>query len=142
MPKIKSMLCVTDARFQDELLEEARKAGKIERNFALPRSWRRNLPECISEALEPARKSGILPDFPFGSDFSETEERLIPALQILQQASGSRLTLARLALAGAFGPEPDQTQEACLARMDLSHPRTLSERAYRALLKAALAQSG
>ena len=137
---IKSMLCITDARFHEELLDQAKQAGKIERDFALPRSWGRNRPECISEALDPARKSGILPDFPFGSDFSETEERLIPALEILQQVSGSRLALARLALEGAFAPEPDETQETCLARMGLSRPRSLSERAYRALLKAALAR--
>ena len=139
---IKSMLCITDARFQEELLDEAKRAGKIARDFALPRSWGGNRPECISEALEPARDSGILPDFPFGSDFTPTEERLIPALQILQQASASRLALARLALAGAWAPKPDERQEACLARMGLSEPRSLADRAYRAVLKAALAQSG
>jgi acyl-CoA hydrolase len=138
---IKAMLCVTDARFQDELLDEAKRAGKIARDFTLPRSWSRNLPECIVEALAPARDSGILPDFPFGSDFTRTEERLIPALQILQQASRSRLALARLALGGALAAKPDEAQEACLGRMGLTVPRTMAERAYRALLKAALNKS-
>ena len=138
---IKSMLCITDARFQEELLDEAKRAGKIARDFALPRSWGGNRPECISEALEPARDSGILPDFPFGSDFTATEERLIPALQILQRASGSRLALAQLGLAGAFG-KPGEADEACIERMGLSKPRSPAEYAYRALLKAALAQSG
>lgn len=138
---IKCMLCVTDARFQEELLDDAKKAGKIERDFTLPRSWSRNLPECISEALAPARASGILPDFPFGSDFTAVEERLIPALQILQHASASRLALARLALAGVFGAAPDKADEAGLARMGLSQPQGLAERTYRAVLKAALARS-
>jgi acyl-CoA hydrolase len=138
---IKSMLCVADAWFQEELLDEAKRAGKVERSFALPRSWSRNRPECIFEALGPARDSGILPDFPVGSDFTATEQRLIPALQILRQVSGSRLRLARLAVAGAFGPQPDEAQEACLARMGLSQPAGLTERAYRTVLKAALAKS-
>jgi acyl-CoA hydrolase len=138
---IKRMVCIADARFQEALLDEAKKAGKVERTFTLPRSWGRNRPDCIAEALGPARATGILPDFPFGSDFTPTERQLIPALRQLQQASGSQLGLARLALTGAFGSQPNAAQEACLARMGLSRPRNLAERAYRAVLKAALAQS-
>ncbi len=137
---IKAMLCVTDARFQDELLDEAKRAGKVERDFALPRSWRRNRPECISEALAPARDSGILPDFPFGSDF--TRDRGTPDPGAANPAAGLRIAAGAGAagLAGAFG-KPGAADEACLARMGLSRPGGLAERAYRAVLKAALARN-
>ena len=138
---IKAMLCITDARFQAALLDEAKRAGKIDRNFVLPRGWGRNRPECISEALLPARDSGLLPDFPFGSDFTDVEQRLIPALQTLQQASASRLELARLAIGGALAAKPDAADEACLSRMGVSKPKTFADRVYRALLKAALGES-
>ncbi len=138
---IKCMLRIADARFQPELLDAAKRAGKIERTFTLPQSWSRNRPECIAEALEPARQSGMLPNFPFGSDFTDIEQRLIPALQILQTASGSRLALAKLALEGAFGAKPGERQAMCLARMGLSEPSSLTDRAYRAVLKAALTKS-
>lgn len=137
---IKCLLRITDARFQQELVNEAKRAGKIERGFAPPRAWGHNLPECIAEVLDPARDSGILPDFPFGSDFTDVEERLIPALQKLAGASGAKL--ARLAVTGVLAAKPDERQEECLARMGLSRPRTLAERSYRAVLKAALARSG
>ena len=39
--------------------------------------------------------SGLLPPFPFGTDFTATEQRLIPALRLLQRASPLRLARPR-----------------------------------------------
>ncbi len=120
---IKSMLCITDARFHEELLDQAKQAGKIERDFALPRSWRPQPAGMhFRGARRPRERAASFPISPSAAISRATEERLIPALQILQQVSASRLALARLALEGAFGPKPDETQEACLARMGLSRP--------------------
>src|SRR5262249_2641382 len=88
---IAAMLAVADSRFQDELLRQARDAGKIERGFALPAHCRDNTPERIARALAPARAQGLLPVFPFGTDFTATEARLIPALELLRSASPARL---------------------------------------------------
>jgi hypothetical protein len=135
---IAAMLSVADSRFQDALLEAARSAGKIERDYKIPPQFRANRPERIEEALAPARERGLLPDFPFGTDFSETEQRLLPALQALRSASASRLALIRLALRGArAGPPSRQTQQ-CLKRMGLDRPAGFWERLYRALLVAVL----
>jgi hypothetical protein len=38
-----------------------------------------NFPEQITDALKPARGQGFFPAFPFGSDLTEEEQRLIPA---------------------------------------------------------------
>ena len=46
--------------------------------------------------MKPAREAGLLPSFPFGSDFTDTEQRLIPALQVLQEAQRSPLQLPGL----------------------------------------------
>jgi acyl-CoA hydrolase len=81
---IAAMLAVADSRFQDDLLRRARDAGKIERGFELPAACRDNTPERITRALAPARDEGLLPPFPFGSDFTATEARLIPALKLLR----------------------------------------------------------
>ena len=80
---IAAMLAITDSRFQDELLRQAKDAGKIEREFALPKSARDNTPDAIVRALKPAADAGLLPTFPFGTDFTAIEQRLIPALQVL-----------------------------------------------------------
>ena len=138
---IAAMLEVTDSRFQDELAKTAKEAGKLPRNFEIPRAHRENYPERITNALKPAREAGLLPLFPFGSDFTEVEQRLIPALQLLREAQQTPLHLAGLLWQGMTHP-PDASGRECLARLGLDRPKTFAERAYRALVNAALARSG
>jgi hypothetical protein len=90
--------------------------------------------------LKPAREAGLLPSFPFGSDFTDTEQRLIPALQVLQAAQRSPLQLPGLLWQGFMG-NPDAADAECLARLGLDMPKIFSERAYRALVSAALVRS-
>jgi hypothetical protein len=138
---IAAMLQVTDSRFQDALTRQAKDAGKLPTSFEIPKAFRENHPERIADALRPAREAGLLPFFPFGSDFTEIEQRLIPALQLLQDAQRSPRRLPALLWQGwTQRSEPDEA--ACLARLGLDKPSTWSERLYRALVRAALANSG
>lgn len=130
---IAALLNIADSRFQDELLRQAKDAGKIAKSHEIAPQYRNNIPERIKRALQPFREH--LPAFPFGCDFDETERRLMPALERLQNASASPLDLVRLALRGFVGGE-----EAALARMQLDRPRTLQDRIYKLLLRAALRQ--
>ncbi|SHG76254.1 acetyl-CoA hydrolase/transferase C-terminal domain-containing protein [Bradyrhizobium erythrophlei] len=137
---IAAMLAVADSRFQAELARQAKDAGKLPKNFEIPAAQRENLPERIASALKPAREAGLLPSFPFGSDFTDTEQLLIPALQILQEAQRTPLRLPGLLWQG-LTHTPDVADHECLARLGLDAPVTWSERAYRALVSAALARS-
>jgi hypothetical protein len=138
---VAAMLQVTDSRFQDALTRQAKDAGKLPTSFEIPKAFRENHPERIADALRPAREAGLLPFFPFGSDFTEIEQRLIPALQLLQDAQRSPRRLPALLWQGwTQRSEPDEA--ACLARLGLDKPSTWSERLYRALVRAALANSG
>jgi hypothetical protein len=134
---IAAMLAVSDSRFQDELTRAAKDAGKLQKNYEIPAAYRQNMPERIVEALKPAREAGLLPSFPFGSDFTDVEQRLIPALEILQDAQRTPLRLAGLLWRG-MRRTPDAADLACLARLGLDHGATWSERLYRALVTAAL----
>jgi hypothetical protein len=138
---IAAMLQVADSRFQDELAKIAKDAGKLPRNFEIPRVHRENYPERIMDALKPAREAGLLPSFPFGSDFTDVEQRLIPALQLLREAQRTPLRLPGLLWQGMTQP-PDAARLECLARLGLDRPTTFAERGYRALVNAALARSG
>ena len=133
---IAAMLAVADSRFQGELLRQAKDAGKIERGFELPAACRDNTPDRIARALSPACEQGLLPAFPFGTDFTPVEQRLIPALMLLQSVTLPRLAvlLARGLLSSA--PAPDVRD--CLARMALDHPSGAREHVEAALLKGAL----
>jgi acyl-CoA hydrolase len=133
---IAAMLAITDSRFQDELLRQAKDAGKIEREFELPATCRDNTPERIERALTPAREQGLIPPQPFGDDFTPVEQRLIPALEMLNAAGPG--DLASLLARGWFAPAPSSGVRECLARMGLDRPAGLRERAYAALLRGAL----
>jgi hypothetical protein len=137
---IAAMLAVADSRFQGELARQAKDAGKLPKNFEIPAAHRENLPERIAAALKPARDAGLLPTFPFGTDFTPAEQRLIPALQLLQEAQQSPRRLPGLLWQG-FVRQPDAADKECLARLGLDAPTTLAERAYRALVAAALVRS-
>jgi acyl-CoA hydrolase len=133
---IAAMLAVTDSRFQGELTRQAREAGKIEKSFELAPAFRDNTPERIERALAKARNADLIPPLPFETDFTETEQRLMPALQSLQAASPLRLAemLAQGLRAGADSAEIRD----CLQRMGLDRPSALSDRLYAALLRGAL----
>jgi hypothetical protein len=137
---IAAMLAVADSRFQGELARQAKDAGKLPKEFEIPAAYRQNFPERIAIALKPARDAGLLPSFPFGSDFTDVEQRLIPALQLLQDAQRVPLQLLGLLWQG-FSRVPDAADKECLARLGLDRPANLAERAYRALVSAALARS-
>jgi len=135
---IAAMLAVADSRFQDELLRQAKEAGKIEPGFALPAAWRDNTPERIARALAGARDEGLLPRFPFETDFTPVEQRLLPALEALKAASGSPLRLAAILARGLSAKAYSAAIGDCLARMGLDRPSGLVERVYAALLRGAL----
>ena len=131
---IAAMLSIADSRFQPELLRAAKDAGKLPRDYEIPAVHRDNTPERIARALAPM--GDLLPPFPFGSDFTATEQRLIPALGLMK--SSSPVALARLGIAGLSAPADVES----LARMGLEKPAGITDRIYRLLLSGALAQTG
>ncbi len=136
---IAAMLNVADSRFQAELMRRAKDAGKLPKSHEIPAAHRENFADRIKAALRPAHAAGLLPRFPFGSDFTEVEQRLIPALETLRDASRSPLSIMGLLMKGLR--PGDASFQPALARMGLDHPTTFSDRLYRALLNGALKES-
>lgn len=135
---IEAMLAISDARFLDALCAEAKSHGKLAADFQIPERWRNNRAEFLREALAPFQRKGLLPAFPFGSDFTEVEQRLLPALKWLQAASGT--WRGKLGIVSALmrpGAAVDGEHEA-LERMSLAQPSGLRDRLLRRLMTAAL----
>lgn len=130
---IQSMILIADARFQDELAEQAKKAGKLDPRWSVPEEARRNTPEALELALAQFNSAGAFADYPFGSDFTDVEQRLIPALQRLKNLGRSKLALARAALSGRPADFPAE-----LARLGLDSPGSLGEKLYARLVAASL----
>lgn len=133
---IAAMLAVADSRFQEELLSRAKEASKIESSYEIPPQHRNNKPERIERALSDARAAGLIDPFPFGTDFTPTEQRLIPALTRL--ASASPIQIAGLLFRGLGSRSRFSDNQSCLDRMGLANPKRLTEFVYAALLRGSL----
>jgi len=83
----------------------------------------------------------MLPTFPFGSDFDEVEQQLLPALGWLKEQGAT--WRGRLALAKAFlrPGEVAAGEAVALERMQLADPRSVGDRLQRRLVLAALRRS-
>jgi hypothetical protein len=133
---ILAMLAITDARFIDGLAEQAKRNGKLRRDFAIPDRWRQNTPARLAAALAP--HAGRFPPFPFGSDFSAEELALLPALQRLQQVSARKSTLAAFLLSSIWRGRAQPDDAPLLRRLQLDRPHGLHERLLRRLVRTAL----
>ena len=134
-----AMLAIADARFLDELAAQAKKNGKLRRDFAIPTAWRNNTSRHLAAAFAPLQQRELFPLFPFGSDFTAEELQLLPALKILQGVSASKAKLiAFLLRALVSAPSPPSSQP-LLKRLGLDQPRGLAESITRRLVLRALA---
>lgn len=93
---ISAMLTITDSEFQQELLETAQDNRKIHES-ALNETLasEQNTAEILSAKLQPFRQDGTLPDYPLGSDFTDTEQDIVRALGWLKsntQTTQDKLT--------------------------------------------------
>ncbi|MFA7503387.1 MAG: acetyl-CoA hydrolase/transferase C-terminal domain-containing protein [Burkholderiaceae bacterium] len=111
---IAALIGIADSRFQPELVHRAKTAGKLPKDFRLPEAATRNSPARLAEWLDPHR--ALLPPFPFGTDFDEIEQRLLPALEMLNELSPSLRGKARL-LTAAFGGRAPPDEEPAMRRM-------------------------
>ncbi len=135
------MAAITDAAFQAGLLQTAKASRKLEPAFTAPEHWqRRNTAAAVSAALSPFRQSGLLPDYPLGSDFSEVEQHLVKALGWLKQLTQTRGSKLRTVLASLTQPAGDG-DAVYLQRMGLDAPKTFGERIEARLMRLALART-
>ncbi|MEO6925876.1 MAG: acetyl-CoA hydrolase/transferase C-terminal domain-containing protein [Rhodanobacter sp.] len=135
---IEAMLSICDARFLDALCAEAKAHGKLAANFVIPAAWRRHEPSCLHESLAQFQRKGLLLRFPFGSDFDEVEQRLLPALEWLKASSQRWRGRWQVLRAVVWPGEPADGEQAALQRMGLAAPGTVRDHVQRRLLQAAL----
>ncbi|MDF0603031.1 acetyl-CoA hydrolase/transferase C-terminal domain-containing protein [Psychromarinibacter sp. C21-152] len=131
---IAAMLEVADARFQPGLLKQAQAAGKIAKDYEIPAAARTNTPAALRGWIAPFRPR--LPAFPFGTDFTDTEARLLRALSLLKEAGGAKRALAPYVLEGLRPASPEETE--ALARLELDASAGWKQRLRTLALRGAL----
>jgi len=135
---ILAMLSICDARFQDDLARRAMDAGKLRADFVVPARWRGNTPEALASALQPLSNRGGFPLFPFGSDFSAEELRLLPALKKLREVAASKADLAVFLLESLLKRGAGEAERPLLDRLGLRKVRGVREWLLKKLVTHAL----
>lgn len=134
------LIAIADSRFQPGLIRQAKEAGKIAKDFVPPEAWRNNSPEHLRKTLDAFQSDGQFPEYPFGSDFTDDELALIRALQYLEAEAATRAGKIRT-FAKAMLAKRQARHAPLLARMELSHPDTLTAYVEQKMLIQALLQT-
>lgn len=134
---IKGMVSISDAQFHSALIKKAQENGKLSREFNPPTEWSKNTAGHIQQALSEFRGKGYLPEFPFGTDFTPVEQKLIKALDKLKPISKSKFQIIKTAWKG-FRTHPDGDIRDALKRMKLDKPNSFDELTKAYLLRAVL----
>ncbi len=134
-----AMASITDARFQSDLLDAAKRSRKLRADFQAPAHWSRNTPAQLSARLREFRRDGTLPDYPLGSDFTPVEQRLAKALGWLRERTATRGGKIATVLKALGARSRDRE---AMTRMDLDSPKSLAETLEARLVALALEQTG
>lgn len=126
---IKRLLAITDSRFQHALMVQAKDAGKLSHDYYIPESQMNNLPETLKSRL--GASQDLLPDFPFGTDFTNEELEIVKILQRMKESSEHPLQMIK-ALFSSLSDEK-QVPEAWLERMQLDNPDNWKQKLLRQL---------
>ncbi|MFO1425855.1 MAG: acetyl-CoA hydrolase/transferase C-terminal domain-containing protein [Steroidobacteraceae bacterium] len=138
---IAALLNVADSRFQDQLLAQARAAGKIAADYRIPEAFRRNTPRELERAFEAHRRAGLFSEYPFGTDLTAEEVVLSHALRHLRDATATRGGKLRTLLAAVLRP-PQEYHAGPLRRMGLAEPANRHEWLLQRLVAQGLRGSG
>lgn len=139
---IAALLNITDSRFQEGLLRQAKDAGKIAEDYEIPEQFRNNTPERIKEALAPLKKELYFPPFPFGTDFTPEELQIGKALKMLKaRMSAGFKKVSSLSRAATMMRVPEEARP-YLKRLDLDAPHNAKEKMMQKLVVHALSISG
>ncbi len=130
-----AMISVSDAQFQRELVDAAIAARKLPADFRIPAQWGANTETDLRARLRGARTEGLLPDYPFGSDFTKIELRLLPALGWLKSTLARPRRWPQLVTALLF---PGEIDSEALQRLDLARPQSFKEHVLARLVGGAL----
>ncbi|MBC7754397.1 MAG: acetyl-CoA hydrolase, partial [Moraxellaceae bacterium] len=123
---VKAILNITDSEFQNELLKSAQKNNKVSKDYQIPFIHRNNDLKKLYQLSRGSNFKNEFNPFPFGSDFTPVEEKLVLALEKLKAAKMKSTLGLLLKLFSPVKNPGGFTLE--LERMNLTHPKNLREK--------------
>jgi len=135
---VEALVGIMDSRFQHEFVNDAKRAGKLPKDWVVPEAARANTPEHLSNKFAPWRQRGLFAELPFGTDFTAEEIVLAKALRSLQAATQSWPGRVRAFIEALMRGSANAAVQPYLARMGLEHADSPSQIMQRRFLTAAL----
>lgn len=133
---VAAMLNIADSRFQPELMQKAKQAGKLPKDYHIPERFRHNTPERLEQMAAQFRAKGLLPAFPQGTDFTPEELLLAKSLRAIQHKSTQTAVVIKALLKTLRAGDQPVAGKVLpyLERIKLTAPGNLRDRIARTLL--------
>ena len=129
-------------RFQDGLLEFAKTHGKLEEGYRIPDAARHNTPERLQQVLGPHCHSGLLPDYPFGTELTGQEIALAASLRKIKALSEEPTHFIPQVFRALLHHPDEDAAHPFLERVQLEHPETTRDFLVQQLLLLELEDRG
>jgi len=139
---VRAILNIADSRFQNDLLEKAKKSLKVRKDYKIPDQFRNNYPERLQAAIKPYIKEGMFQPFPFGTDFTPEEIKLGKALRGLKAVMEKKEFKLASIPSALKALTPPAASKIYLERMGLDKPKSPKETVMQKLVLFALANDG
>lgn len=133
---VAALLNIADSRFQPDLLQKAKQAGKLQADYSIPEMFRHNTPERLEQIAAKFRAKGLLPAFPLGTDFTVEELVIARSLKAIKAKTESKSVVIKAllkTLREGNKPVPEKLLP-YLERIKLTQPQDLKDRIARTLL--------
>ncbi|QEE17383.1 acetyl-CoA hydrolase/transferase C-terminal domain-containing protein [Promethearchaeum syntrophicum] len=139
---IKEMLNITDSRFQESLLKEAKKAKKINNDYKIPEKFKNNTPKGLVDKFSSFSERGLFKTFPFGHDFNEDELSIAVALKTVKNhAEAHKLDIIKTLIKSPNSRTIEKAHH-YLELLELENPETSHDKISQKLLLKGLKLTG
>ena len=132
---IKRMICIADSRFQNKLIETAIKYKKLDSHWVVPKAFRHNTPASLDN-----QSKHLLPEYPFGSDFTQDELIIIKALKFLKFNTTNTYNKIKTVFKAYLNVSQKPDLSVYLQRMGLLQAKNFKEKFHKKLFEYALIQ--
>lgn len=120
------------------MLEEAKAAGKVAKDYQIPKEFANNTPEAIQAFYKKYTDQDIFGPFPFGCSFTDQELKLGKALKALKSKCATPKGKLKAIAQSLSAPKPGHDIDILLKRVGLDKPENLQEKITRKLVIAEL----
>ncbi|MFT7185376.1 MAG: acyl-CoA hydrolase [Pseudohongiellaceae bacterium] len=137
-----ALIQVADSRFQAELLESVKQAGKVRESYQISGKYLNNYPESVANFMSKWHGKGYFPAFPFGSDFTDEEIALGKSLKDIKALMSKPSAMLKAVIRSYVLKVDEVEARPFLERLNLTHPDSTKDKILQHLLLLELEENG